>query len=83
VHLQGWGEPLLHPSILSMLEVAKKVGTRVSFTTNGSLLGADICKDIISLGVDAVGISLAGAISKTHECIRRGSHKEFFVVKNM
>ncbi len=76
VHLQGWGEPLLHPSILSMLETAKKAGIQVSFTTNGSLLGPDLCKDIIRLGVDTVGISLAGTTPKSHEFIRRGSHYE-------
>jgi MoaA/NifB/PqqE/SkfB family radical SAM enzyme len=38
VHLQGWGEPLLHPNLFEMASVAKAKGCRVGLTINGMLL---------------------------------------------
>ena len=41
VHLQGWGEPLLHNGLHSMVRDAHAAGCRVGITTNGDLLAAD------------------------------------------
>ena len=35
VHLQGWGEPLLHPDFFTLVSQAKAVGCQVGTTTNG------------------------------------------------
>lgn len=72
VHLQGWGEPLLHPRIYEMIGIAKNAGCRVGFTTNGMLLG-EAAEKIIRLEVDIIGISIAGATREVHESIRVNS----------
>lgn len=72
VHLQGWGEPLLHPQFFAMVETAKRAGCRVGFTTNGTLLGA-AAERVLDAGVDLVAVSVAGATADTHRAIRVGS----------
>jgi len=73
VHLQGWGEPLLHTELYNMIKRIKKAGTKCGFTTNGQLLSQDRIKSFIDLGVDVIAISMAGADKKMHEYIRRGT----------
>lgn len=73
VHLQGWGEPLLHDRFFEMLEIAGK-SSRVSFTTNGMYLSRDNVENILNFEVDTVAISLAGACKATHERIRKGTN---------
>lgn len=74
VHLQGWGEPLLHPGLFAMIRSAKQENCRVSLTTNGALLTRDVSQKLLNDGVDIVALSIAGATRETHENIRRGSH---------
>jgi MoaA/NifB/PqqE/SkfB family radical SAM enzyme len=73
VHLQGWGEPLLHPRLFDMIKVAKDVGCRVGFTTNGTLLGPIACQRLLDLDLDLLAVSIAGATPQTHGAIRAGS----------
>jgi MoaA/NifB/PqqE/SkfB family radical SAM enzyme len=73
VYLSGWGEPLLNPSFIKMVEEAKKAGGQVGFTTNAQLLKDDLAEKLVLLETDQIGISLAGASSMTHNCLRRGS----------
>jgi MoaA/NifB/PqqE/SkfB family radical SAM enzyme len=73
VHLQGWGEPLLHPDLLAMLKIAKDLQARVGLTTNGQLLGPETAETLIKGGIDVIAVSLAGADAKTHGQIRTGT----------
>jgi MoaA/NifB/PqqE/SkfB family radical SAM enzyme len=73
VHLQGWGEPLLHPRIFDMIERAKAAGCRVGFTTNGTRLTGGAGARLLDLGLDLIAVSIAGASAATHEAIRVGS----------
>ncbi|MGD0267067.1 MAG: radical SAM protein [Candidatus Methylomirabilota bacterium] len=73
VHLQGWGEPLLHPRLLDMVATAKAAGCRVGLTTNGMGLEPDTAKSLLDLGLDLLSISVAGATRDIHESIRVGS----------
>ncbi len=73
VHLQGWGEPLLHSRLFDMARLAKAAGCRVSLTTNGELLTPDLSKVLIEHEIDIIAISLAGVSRKTHEKLRRGA----------
>ena len=71
VHLQGWGEPLLHPSLMDMI---REVQGRVDFglTTNGLLLSEHYAGKLISAGVKVIAVTFAGAYPSTHNAIRVG-----------
>jgi MoaA/NifB/PqqE/SkfB family radical SAM enzyme len=73
VHLQGWGEPLLHRRIFDMIERAKGAGCKVGFTTNGTRLTAQTGARLLDLGLDLIAVSIAGARADTHTAIRVGS----------
>ncbi len=76
VHLQGWGEPLLHKGIVEMVRIAKQRGCAVGLTTNATLLSMELAEELVSTGLDVVGISIAGAAGETHSEIRVGSSLE-------
>lgn len=71
VHLQGWGEPLLHPDLPDMVAAAREAGCTVGITTNGDLL-AGALDWIVRTGVDLVTLSVAGQ-EGTHGRLRAGS----------
>ncbi|MBI5909958.1 MAG: radical SAM protein [Betaproteobacteria bacterium] len=73
VHLQGWGEPLLHRRVFDMIARAKSAGCRVGFTTNGTRLTRANGTRLLDLGLDLLAVSIAGASAATHEAIRVGS----------
>lgn len=79
IHIQGWGEPLLHPNIIDMIQIAKAENCRASLTTNGALLTGKISEELIRRGLDIIAISISGANKETHESIRCGSHFEQFL----
>jgi len=60
VHLQGWGEPLLHPGFFDMAALARKAGCAVSTTTCGLRMNKDIARKLADSGLDIVAFSLAG-----------------------
>jgi MoaA/NifB/PqqE/SkfB family radical SAM enzyme len=73
VHLQGWGEPLLHPLLYEMMALAKDAGCHVGLTTNGMGLDGDVGKRLLDLHLDLLSLSIAGATKETHERIRVNS----------
>lgn len=74
VHLQGWGEPLLHPKLEKMVQAANRAGCSVGITTNGDLI--DEAMDwILDEGIYLVTLSIAGE-PETHERLRGGSRLE-------
>jgi MoaA/NifB/PqqE/SkfB family radical SAM enzyme len=76
VHLQGWGEPLLHPGLSRMIQIAKAENCKISLTTNGVLLTHNVSEDLFRKGLDTIAISISGAAKITHESIRCGCHFE-------
>jgi MoaA/NifB/PqqE/SkfB family radical SAM enzyme len=59
-HLQGWGEPLLHPAFFAMAALARKAGCAVSTTTCGLLMNEEVAGKLVAGGLDIVAFSLAG-----------------------
>ena len=70
VHIQGWGEPLLHPHLISFISLVKTAGSRVSFTSNGTIMDDDLAHRLFESGVDAITFSMAGARPSTQDQLR-------------
>lgn len=83
VHLQGWGEPLVHPRFFDYAKAAARTGCAVSTTTYGLALTEENAAKLIKSGIDIVAFSLTGVddasnaaragvpFSKVYEGIRR------------
>ena len=56
--LLGEGEPLLHPSILEMIAIARRAGFYVTLFTNGTMLDRDRIAALIGSGLDNLQVSL-------------------------
>ena len=72
IHLQGWGEPLLHNNIIEMIDMAKKAGNAVSITTNGLLLDKKMILELLETKLDIVGFSIGGSTDYIHSLVRGG-----------
>ena len=73
VHFGGYGEPMTYPYFLKAIEIAKSIGSRVEMTTNGTLLTAELAKQLIDLGVDKINVSIDGVSEDVYDEIRVGS----------
>ena len=78
-HLQGWGEPLMNPNIIEMIDTVKKKNCTVGLTTNGLLL-KEFAKDLVEK-IDYIAISLASTKEEVHRKIRKTSLHD--LVKNI
>jgi tungsten cofactor oxidoreducase radical SAM maturase len=65
--LGGFGEPLLHPRLPEMLELAATLGVRLTVTTNGLLLDEETTRLLLKTGVDQVVVSLDIAHSQAQQ----------------
>ncbi|GAB4419431.1 MAG: tungsten cofactor oxidoreductase radical SAM maturase [Anaerolineales bacterium] len=68
----GYGEPLSHPRILTMIEQAKAQGHHVSLITNGTLLNRETARQLIELQLDMLWVSLDGATPECYADVRLG-----------
>jgi Fe-coproporphyrin III synthase len=66
----GFGEPLSHPHILSMIEEVRSRGLAVTVGTNGLLLDAKRARALVQLGVDRLVVSVDGVRPETYAGIR-------------
>ena len=71
LHLQGLGEPMLHPDFFEMVSLAASRGIHVSANTNATLLTPRRVQACIDSGLAALSVSLDGATAATYEAIRR------------
>ncbi|HYW53944.1 MAG TPA: radical SAM protein [Dongiaceae bacterium] len=70
LHLQGLGEPLLHPRFFDMVEYAVARGVTVSVNTNLTLLTPAKAERAATCGLSAIYVSVDGATPETYERIR-------------
>lgn len=82
LHLQGLGEPMLHPQFFDMVSLAVRRGIRVSANTNLTLLTTRRAQRCIDSGLAALSVSLDGATAGTFQAIRHGASFEK-VVRNL
>jgi MoaA/NifB/PqqE/SkfB family radical SAM enzyme len=70
LHLQGLGEPLLHPRFFDMVEYAVARGVAVSVNTNLTLLTPAKAERAATCGLSAIFVSIDGATAQTYEWVR-------------
>lgn len=71
LHLQGLGEPMMHPRLFDMIALAAGRGVRVSINTNLTLLSPRRAELCVTSGLHTLHISIDGATAATYEQIRR------------
>ncbi len=74
LHLQGLGEPMMHPRFFDMIRHAVERGIRVTTNTNATLLTERRAEESVTSGLDTMHISLDGASAATYERIRERAH---------
>jgi radical SAM protein with 4Fe4S-binding SPASM domain len=82
LHLQGLGEPLMHPRFFDMVAYAVGKGIRVSTVTNLTLLNERRAAACVSSGLERLHVSIDGATAATYERIRVRSRLDK-VVRNL
>lgn len=74
LHLQGLGEPMMHPRFFDMVEYAVKRGIRVSTNSNLTLVNDRRAERCVTSGLDSLQISIDGSTAETYERIRVRAH---------
>lgn len=72
VHLQGWGEPLLHPRFFDFVKLARKADCQVSSTSCGLVMNGEIAYKLVHSGIDVLAFSLVGTDSASNDSGRAG-----------
>lgn len=70
LHLQGMGEPLMHPRFFDMVRHAAARGIEVSTNSNLTLLSERRAQECVESGLRRIHVSLDGASAPTYEAIR-------------
>lgn len=76
LHLQGLGEPMMHPRFFEMVAYAAGQGIRVTTNSNLTLLNRRRAEQCVTSGLDCLHVSLDGATPQTYERIRLGARFE-------
>jgi len=76
LHLQGLGEPMMHPRLFDMIEYAVSRGLRVTSTTNMTLLSPRRAERCVTSGLSELNISVDSAMPAVYERIRVGARFE-------
>ena len=74
LHLQGLGEPMLHPRFFDMVTYAVGKGARVTTNTNLTLLNKRRAELCVTSGLDTLHFSIDGVKAETYENIRLNAH---------
>jgi radical SAM protein with 4Fe4S-binding SPASM domain len=70
LHLQGLGEPMMHPRFADMVSHAARRGIRVTTNSNLTLLNAARAERCVTSGLDTIHVSVDGASAAVYEHIR-------------
>ena len=75
----GFGEPLMHPDIIGIIEKCKKHDVLTTIFTNCNLLTEDMMRAFVDFGLDEIRFSSSGLTPEEHNGIRRNSnyHEDF------
>jgi MoaA/NifB/PqqE/SkfB family radical SAM enzyme len=82
LHLQGMGEPLMHPRFFDMVRYAARRGVTVTTNSNLTLVSERRAEECVTSGLRRLHVSLDGASAQTYEYIRvRARHAR--VLRNL
>jgi radical SAM protein with 4Fe4S-binding SPASM domain len=76
LHLQGLGEPMMHPRFFEMVGYAAEKGIQVTTNTNLTLLNEKRARACVTSGLDTLHFSIDGATAETYERIRARARYE-------
>lgn len=76
LHLQGLGEPMMHPRFFEMVETATARGISVTTNSNVTLLTRARAERCVTSGLATLHVSLDAASAETYERIRVRAHFE-------
>jgi radical SAM protein with 4Fe4S-binding SPASM domain len=70
--LHLFGEPLLNPHVLDMIQYASKNKVACGISTNATVLNEELAKNLCNLGLDTIIISIDATTKETYKKIRPG-----------
>jgi MoaA/NifB/PqqE/SkfB family radical SAM enzyme len=73
LHLQGMGEPLLHPRFFDMVSLAAERGIKVSTNTNMTVMTGEQARRCVQSGLDTLHASIDAADARAYEGVRVGA----------
>jgi radical SAM protein with 4Fe4S-binding SPASM domain len=84
INLYSWGEPLLNPDLIAMIEYAKKVNEKIHIitSTNLNIKNNQLLSDLVKSGIDEIIVSCDGACQDTYSKYRVGGDFNL-VINNM
>lgn len=82
LHLQGLGEPMMHPRYFDMVEFAAGKGIKVTTNSNLTLLNPKRAERCVTSGLECLHISIDGSTAETYERIRKRAHYDR-VIRNI
>jgi len=71
IRLIGWGEPTLHPRIVSFVRAASDAGLLTHINTNGSKMTYDLACDLVDAGLSSIKFSFQGIDRETYKETRQ------------
>ncbi len=74
LHLQGLGEPMMHPRFFDMVRYASAKGIRVTTNSNFNLLNAKRAEQCVTSGLAELHVSIDGATAEMYDRIRVRGH---------
>jgi len=66
----GFGEPTVHPGFLDLVAQARGSGRRVEILTNGTTMTPQLARELVSLGVAQVTVSVEGGDDEAFALMR-------------
>lgn len=76
IRISGYGEPLVHPEMVEMIEYSCARGVPTSLITNGQLLDVEKSRRLVEAGIESVEISADSDNKDTYEAMRVGGSFE-------
>ncbi len=73
VHIQGLGEPFLHRDFPAMVRHANRLGLQTGTISNMTVMNERIAEEIVSSGLDCLGVSLDSPDPASIAVLRRGA----------